>query len=319
MDLLNKQDFDFDFIQSLITNKIEESIHLDYKSARALLNDESHKMEITKDISAFANSAGGIIVYGIREKDHIPLEVDFIDGSITTKEWLENIITSNISRTIPGLRIFPIRKDDDLQKTIFVIRIPESYNGAHMAKDKKYYRRYNFKSVPMEEYEVRLLYSKKEKGQLIVHSHNTILKSVSEDYELKVTCTPGIENVGNTTVRDFKLNLYITGIHPNLTIIHTDDNNKAVPLTLMNKDEVKLSFYNSVPIYPNEFIDFGTAKFAFPFIDFPEIIKSLNLTYRLFYENEFYEYDCDIKSIPSQFNRFSKITEILHQSKNETQ
>jgi predicted HTH transcriptional regulator len=46
-----------------IRDKIEESINLDYKAAGAIATEKT--TEIIKDISAFANSAGGII-YGLR-------------------------------------------------------------------------------------------------------------------------------------------------------------------------------------------------------------------------------------------------------------
>ena len=41
-------------------NEIEENLHLDYKSAGALSKIDRKKDEITKDVSALANSDGGI-------------------------------------------------------------------------------------------------------------------------------------------------------------------------------------------------------------------------------------------------------------------
>ena len=38
---------------------------------------------------------------------------------------------------------------------IYVISIPQSTRAPHMASDKRFYKRFNFESVPMEEYEVR--------------------------------------------------------------------------------------------------------------------------------------------------------------------
>lgn len=73
MDLYNKEEYSFDDIEKLISNEVEENIHLDYKAAGALdKKDDKKRNEITKDISAFANSDGGIIVYGVSEEDHRP-------------------------------------------------------------------------------------------------------------------------------------------------------------------------------------------------------------------------------------------------------
>lgn len=53
---------------ALITAGVEESAALDYKRADSLnKRDDRKKTEITKDVSSFANSAGGVIIYGIAE------------------------------------------------------------------------------------------------------------------------------------------------------------------------------------------------------------------------------------------------------------
>src|SRR5690606_6095200 len=132
----------------------------EFKSAGALSKQESVKKEISKDISAFANSDGGIIFYGLDEKNHVASNVSFIDGNIFTKEWIENIVLSTIQPRIDDLKIIPIRFEDDILKSVYVVKIPKSNNSPHMNGDKKYYRRFNFQSVPMEEYEVKNLYNK---------------------------------------------------------------------------------------------------------------------------------------------------------------
>ena len=51
---------------ALISAGVEESAALDYKRADSLnKRDDKKKTEITKDVSSFANSAGGTIIYGI--------------------------------------------------------------------------------------------------------------------------------------------------------------------------------------------------------------------------------------------------------------
>jgi hypothetical protein len=141
----------------LIENAVQESIGLDYKACDALQSTDRKKTEISKDVSAFANSAGGTIVYGINEKGHIPTSLDngFNPNEIT-KEWLEQVINSSIHRKINNILIKPI----ELEKTnpgrfVYVVNIPQSSRAPHQAKDKRFYKRYNFQSVPMEEYEIR--------------------------------------------------------------------------------------------------------------------------------------------------------------------
>jgi len=139
-------------IDLLIEDKIQESLHLDYKSSGALV--KSKRDEIAKDVSALANSDGGALVYGVQEKGHIPESRDNgTSNSDMTKEWLENILSSTISPKIPDLLITQIEASDT--SSYYIIDVPKSYSGPHQSPDKKYYKRYNFKSSPMDDYEVR--------------------------------------------------------------------------------------------------------------------------------------------------------------------
>ena len=108
MKILNKNDLD-----SLIENEVEESIQIEYKSSGALENTPGKKKEISKDVSAMANSAGGIIIYGIKEYDdedkkHLPEQISPVLRTQYSKEWLEQVINSNIQPTISGIIITPI-------------------------------------------------------------------------------------------------------------------------------------------------------------------------------------------------------------------
>lgn len=153
-------------IDELISSNKEESINLEFKRADSLKMTDSSKNEIAKDVSAFANSDGGIIIYGIQENDHKASIYSYIDGDHFTKEWLDQVISSRIQRRIDGLIIDPIRIDGKIDQSIYVVKIPRSYNTPHMTSNKKYYKRHNFESIEMEEYEIRDLYSRHSKTKL---------------------------------------------------------------------------------------------------------------------------------------------------------
>ncbi|MHB1006192.1 MAG: AlbA family DNA-binding domain-containing protein [Chloroflexota bacterium] len=145
-------------IQSMIQNLVKESINLDYKGSPSLdPKDEAKKNEISKDISSFANSSGGVVLYGVVEANHIPKNIDSAyDPVVVTREWLEQIINSRIQRRIDGVRINQIELHATQPgKVIYAVSVPQSNSGPHMAADHKYYKRFNFQSVPMEDYEVR--------------------------------------------------------------------------------------------------------------------------------------------------------------------
>lgn len=142
---------------ALVTNKVEESTYLEYKRCAALSTDDKTKTEISKDVSAIANSAGGTIIYGLQEEGHVPVKID--DGfnpDRVTKEWLESIINSRIRPKIDGITIIPIElKKSNPGNYIFVVEIPRSSRAPHQAFDYRYYKRYNFESAPMEDYEIK--------------------------------------------------------------------------------------------------------------------------------------------------------------------
>ncbi|MCX6155040.1 MAG: ATP-binding protein [Candidatus Kapabacteria bacterium] len=149
--------YDFKYLEDLIANKFEENLHLDYKAAEALSRSDGKRKEISKDVSAMANSDGGVIIYGIRETNnkelrYIPEKIDPVNRNEFSKEWLEQIISSHIQPKIPNLQITPISISDS--DVVYVVKIPKG-DTAFMAGDKRYYKRYNFESVPMDDYEVK--------------------------------------------------------------------------------------------------------------------------------------------------------------------
>jgi hypothetical protein len=148
-------------LQRLVDDNVPEDVHLDYKASEALALPE--KNEILKDISSFANSDGGIIIYGISEagikedKKHPPPTI-FLDNGIDSfskcnKEWLERIIhNGSISPKIIGIKINTIPLSNG--NYAYAIEIPKSAAAPHQSSDKKYYKRSNSQSNPMEHYEI---------------------------------------------------------------------------------------------------------------------------------------------------------------------
>jgi hypothetical protein len=140
-------------LDRLISEGIKESLTLEYKASPSLGRDDKERNELCKDVTAFANSAGGQIVYGMVDDKRVPSSVDEGANPGITKEWIEQVIDSRVQPRIVGLGIIPIQLDKGLG---FVLSIPQATTRApHQAPDKKYYKRQNFQSVPMEDYEIR--------------------------------------------------------------------------------------------------------------------------------------------------------------------
>lgn len=143
----------------LINEGVQESLTLDYKQSAALdKRNPKSKSDLSKDVSAFANSAGGVLVYGIVEEDnHLPVKIDAgLDPLDITREWIEQVINSTIQQRIDGFRIKQVLlKQTNPGRVGYVIYVPQSTRAPHMASDHIFYKRYNYQSIAMEEYEVR--------------------------------------------------------------------------------------------------------------------------------------------------------------------
>jgi predicted HTH transcriptional regulator len=97
-------------VLGLIREQRKENLQFEYKKSDALAKTDGKKTEITKDVSAMANSAGEVIVYGIDEqrKSNGPIQLDIgIDPTEISTEWLEQVIDSGIQRRIDGIKVHP--------------------------------------------------------------------------------------------------------------------------------------------------------------------------------------------------------------------
>jgi hypothetical protein len=253
-DFFNKSFYEFSDIESLILNGIEESLHLEYKEAGALGSSEHQKKEISKDISAFANSDGGMIIYGVKEEGHLPTEITFIDGEKFSKEWFENIIFGNINPKIPELEIHPIRKVKEGNDLVFLVKIPASNLAPHMSRERRFFRRLNFQSVQMEEYEVRNLYNRRSFSELEIQSITGVLSHVnyfshdvpSTEFEFYVN----VANISNTVEYNCKLKIsfFKAGLlSPKLSINQHNSSSEYG-----DDGELIYSVAHDSPIYPQE-------------------------------------------------------------------
>lgn len=159
-------------IEELVKAKEKESNSLEFKRAESLYNSYykggSKKDDLSKDISAMANSNGGALIYGIQEYssgiNKCKAEcISFVDGELIMEEWLEDVINTRISPRIKNIKIFKIEFEGN--NCVFVIDIPKGVTD-HQAQDKRYYRRFNFQSVPMDDWEIKDLINRGNKPEI---------------------------------------------------------------------------------------------------------------------------------------------------------
>ena len=156
-----------DWASSLINRRAPESSSLDYKADISFLDKQSDKVELAKDISSFANETGGVLLYGVpeEEQNNVPVPKALSECGIEVPasflEKIENILIDVIVPPLPELDIRLLNIKEIAPKSLIMVYHPESWNKPHMIdryNHFRYYRRGNFRAVPMEERQIEAAY-----------------------------------------------------------------------------------------------------------------------------------------------------------------
>jgi predicted HTH transcriptional regulator len=118
---------------ALKDNKVTEVKSLEYKEALPG-NSDSDKKEFLADISSFANASGGHLIFGIKERAGIPVDICGVNIADPDAEILrlESIIQTGIEPRLPGVSTHEIPLSSG--NHAIIIRIPRSWAMPHRVK-----------------------------------------------------------------------------------------------------------------------------------------------------------------------------------------
>lgn len=120
------------------------------------VDENAVRDELAKQLSAFANTGGGEIIYGVTNDG----KIDFggisrsVKGRQPTKEWLEDLIPILTELEVLGVNVYEIPRQSENSKiaegkAIFVVDVPDSDRAPHQSRrDWRYYVRLGGKSIP---------------------------------------------------------------------------------------------------------------------------------------------------------------------------
>jgi hypothetical protein len=196
-DYFHKSELTENDIQDFIDHKTKENLTLDYKRIEKFKSDD-----LSEHVSAFANSAGGLIILGIEEKNELPEKITWGNSKEHQKESLESKLFSTIYPKINGLKIISVSKTSNPLERIFLIDIPQGDNPPYMAWDKRYYKRLNFQKVLMEGYEVADCFGRRKRPKLSMCLDSKHFYLDIDSPFSRIKWNVNLKNVGKSIARE---------------------------------------------------------------------------------------------------------------------
>jgi hypothetical protein len=142
-------------LREQISSGVPEGILVDYKRDMYGRSDADAK-EFLKDVSSFANSAGGHLIIGLDEAAGIPTGIAPLSGDADQDlQRLENLARDGIEPRISGLRIKTVSVSSG--GYVLVLRIPKSWNPPHRVSARNTNRIYGRNSAGTYEFSVEEL------------------------------------------------------------------------------------------------------------------------------------------------------------------
>ena len=213
------EDWSSERLRRMLEDRVPENLHLDYKDKGSLLSKKKGE-DISKNVSAFMNSDGGVLIYGVpEEKDEtgtpIPKsdtqQVIGFEKNEVSKEQIEDLITGNISPK-PGADLFQISEMNHHQHSVFVVQVQVGVGEVWQAKDKRYYKRFNFKAEPMEHYEIEVIRNRSKGPNLtLTFGFNDKWDETLESWrktDPSVTLYMGVQNRSDVLVKYALIELF---------------------------------------------------------------------------------------------------------------
>lgn len=276
-------------INDMVNQQENESQELDFKRIDSIFfvlktnlpsERKLKKNEFAKDLAAFANATGGVIIYGIDETydektDQRTIKsfgqgikkVDF------NREQFIQIANSAVVPTVTGLQVRAIEHPADKDAYIIVVLIPETGNGAIMVQAEgdhcfRYFQRQVTENKPMLNWQVRLINNKIINPQLILRFNTYdglyFIKYRNNESALVIRF-PKIKNVGKVLANQVGFVMRIPNIFRNSSNITYF--NELIDVRETKDYFEKMKVFNH-PIFPGLEVNTFSEKFELSF-NFP--------------------------------------------------
>ena len=185
-----------DDIRALIANAVPEGKTIEYK--RELPgNSDGDKKEFLADVSSFANTSGGDLVFGVDEAQGIPSDVVGLHMADRDQEIrrVDSIIGTGLEpRVRYESRVITFRDG----KLVLIIRTDRSWSGPHRVVFKshdKFYGRTSAGKYPLDVSELRIAFGFSQTVVERIRSFRADRIIALANNETPVSCQPGAKLV----------------------------------------------------------------------------------------------------------------------------
>ena len=182
-------------IRELISSMQEENLILDFKTINSPnLNHKDDKRNLARCLSGFANSSGGLVIWGVLAKKN----TQGIDCASSLNEIEDVRLFLARLTEFTGMAVSPIVDDVKHRcietsdgKGIVVTHIPSSASGPHMAKmgEDRYYKRSGDSLYRLEHFDLEDMFGRRPRPELALYTR-------IERRGLGVQVIIGITNLG---------------------------------------------------------------------------------------------------------------------------
>lgn len=155
------------YLEQLITDQDREGPHLDFKRDLPTAWNEPAKHEFLADTTAFANSGGGDLIFGIEEDGQaqaLAIKPQLIANVDQEMRRLQDFLLNLAEPRLPGVKVHAIPVSvAGTTGHVVVVRIPQSWAGPHRVKtNHHFYIRDGLRKRQLDIPEIRSLFLRTE-------------------------------------------------------------------------------------------------------------------------------------------------------------
>jgi hypothetical protein len=212
-----------------------ESISLDFKSGLTFNQfSDKERSELIKDVTAFANAAGGTIIIGVSEdksgSSNIASSIEPVTNPKISVDQLTLTIKSNTEPSFSAFRIVELTVESG---RVFVIQIEQADTAHQNRRDFKYYQRTGTISEPMYDFAIRDVMNRRTHPRLKLDFEFQVVRRSLDSQECIYRVVPRILNVGSVTARHWALSVDLPAsvakigtIYPGMPMRHKGNVNR---------------------------------------------------------------------------------------------